>query len=79
MPGGDRFFVDSNVLLYSLDERLPEKQERARLGLTFLWKRGTGRLSWQVVHEFNANAERKTGSLGSLRAKSRRPSPNGSR
>ena len=61
MPDGDRFFVDTNVLLYSLDARLPEKQERARLWLTFLWKRGTGRLSWQVVHEFNANAERKIG------------------
>ena len=59
MPAANRFFVDTNLLLYSVDSSQPEKQEQARLWLTILWEQGAGRLSWQVLHEFYANAERK--------------------
>ena len=59
MHGVERFFVDTNLLLYSVDSSQPEKQNRARLWLTLLWEGGGGRLSWQVLHEFYANAERK--------------------
>ena len=56
MPAADRFFVDANVLLYSVDMRDPRKQERAWEWLSVLWERGLGALSWQVLHEFYANA-----------------------
>lgn len=60
MSGGDRFFVDTNVLLYSLDASAPEKQQAARGWLAALWESGVGALSWQVLHEFYVNAVRKT-------------------
>jgi len=61
MNRADRFFVDTNVLLYSVDASAPRKREAAREWLDTLWQRGAGRLSWQVVNEFSANAERKIG------------------
>ena len=54
-------FVDTNVLLYSFDSRQPRKREQASEWLSVLWQTGSGRLSWQVLHEFYANAIRKTG------------------
>ncbi len=59
-PAGS-VFVDANVLLYSIDTRNPVKQARAQAWLDYLWQHGEGRLSWQVLHEFYANAVRKTG------------------
>ena len=59
MPAGETFFVDTNVLLYSMDSSHPEKRDQARQWLTGLWEQGTGHLSWQVLHEFYVNAERK--------------------
>ena len=58
---GDSFFVDTNLLLYSFDARNPLKRTLANVWLDELWRAGTGRLSWQVLHEFYANAIRKTG------------------
>jgi predicted nucleic acid-binding protein len=60
MPG-DRVFVDTNVLLYSFDIREPVKLGYAQKWLEFLWRTGDGRISWQVLHEFYANAVRKLG------------------
>lgn len=60
MPG-DSIFVDTNVLLYSFDSHDPVKCARARNWLEYLWSTGVGRLSWQVLHEFYANAFRKLG------------------
>ena len=59
MSAGDRFFVDTNVLLYSVDAAEARKQVSARQWLAALWESGAGRLSWQVLHEFYANAVRK--------------------
>jgi len=59
MSARDLFFVDSNLLLYYVDPVDIEKQARAAEWLTFLWLEGVGRLSWQVLHEFYWNAERK--------------------
>jgi len=56
MSVGDAFFVDTNVLLYSIDPTVPEKRARAREWLDNLWMAGAGRLSWQVLHEFYFNA-----------------------
>jgi predicted nucleic acid-binding protein len=51
-------FVDSNVLLYALDEANPEKQKAARDWRAELWKSRRGRLSFQVLGEFYVNAVR---------------------
>jgi predicted nucleic acid-binding protein len=61
MPAADRFFVDTNVLLYSVDGSEAAKQAPARAWLELLWENAAGRLSWQVLHEFYANAGRKAG------------------
>lgn len=54
MPGG-KFFVDTSVILYSLDTADPVKRERAHSWLGYLWRAGTGRLSWQVLNEVYVN------------------------
>jgi predicted nucleic acid-binding protein len=59
MPAADRFFVDTNVLLYASDPLDSLKRRRAQLWLNALWASGTGVLSWQVLHEFYVNATRK--------------------
>jgi predicted nucleic acid-binding protein len=60
MPA-DSIFVDTNVLLYSFDPRDPVKCAKARKWLEYLWRTQAGRMSWQVLHEFYANAVRKLG------------------
>jgi len=52
-------FVDSNVLLYAVDEANPRKQEAARNWRAELWKNRRGRVSFQVLGEFYVNAVRK--------------------
>ena len=52
-------FVDTNVILYSLDSRDPRKQSAAAAWLSYLWREQTGRISWQVLNEFYVNAVRK--------------------
>lgn len=60
MPAAaETYFVDTNVLLYALDANDPVKQARAAAWLHRLWEHGAGRLSWQVLHEFYANASGK--------------------
>jgi hypothetical protein len=59
MSAGDGFFVDSNVLLYSVDPIESAKRVRATEWLEALWMAGAGRLRWQVLHEFYWNAVRK--------------------
>lgn len=61
MNADDRFFVDTNVLLYASDPADRIKQDAARLWLMALWEQGAGSLSWQVLHEFYVNATRKLG------------------
>jgi predicted nucleic acid-binding protein len=55
------YFADTNLLLYSFDSRNPVKQAFARQWIDHLWDTGAGRISWQVLHEFYANAARKIG------------------
>ncbi|MGH9498682.1 MAG: PIN domain-containing protein [Terriglobales bacterium] len=52
-------FVDSNVLLYAVDEANPRKQATARNWRSELWKNRRGRVSFQVLGEFYVNAVRK--------------------
>lgn len=55
----DRFFVDTNVLLYSVDVTDAAKHARARQWIDALWSTDSGRLSWQVLNEFYWNSVRK--------------------
>jgi predicted nucleic acid-binding protein len=59
MSVADRYFVDSNLVLYYVDPVDSRKQARAREWLEALWVAGPGCLSWQVLHEFYWNAVRK--------------------
>jgi len=52
-------FVDSNVLLYAVDEADRKKREVAREWRAELWKSRRGRVSFQVLSEFYVNAVRK--------------------
>jgi predicted nucleic acid-binding protein len=54
-----RVFVDTNVLVYQLDQREPDKQVQARGWLDYLWGTQTGRTSFQVLQEFYATVTRK--------------------
>jgi len=51
-------FVDSNVLLYAVDDADPRKQRVARDWRAELWKSRLGRTSFQVLSEFSVNAVR---------------------
>ena len=59
MNAVDGFFVDSNLLLYYVDPVDSAKQARALEWLDQLWTTGSGRISWQVLHEFYWNAVKK--------------------
>ncbi len=49
-------FVDTNVLLYSYDERDAAKQARAREWVAWCWNHNNGRISTQVLNELYNNA-----------------------
>ncbi len=61
MNAANRYFVDTNILLYVLDAKSPVKQRVCRNWMDHLWEHNEGRISWQVLHEFYANAVRKMG------------------
>ncbi|HZS68032.1 MAG TPA: PIN domain-containing protein [Burkholderiales bacterium] len=52
-------FVDTNVLVYSVDPRDPLKKSRANAWLHRLWQQRSGRTSVQVLAEFYTSATRK--------------------
>jgi len=55
----DKFFVDSNVLVYRRDTGAGDKQARADAWLRLLWQDGTGRISVQVIEEYYTTVTRK--------------------
>ncbi len=68
-------FVDTNVLLYAVDETDPAKQAMAQQWLSACWQQRCGRLSTQVLNEFYANARKRFAnaiSAGDARAEVRR-------
>lgn len=68
-------FIDTNVLLYAVDDADLGKQGRAREWLAACWQRRCGRLSTQVLNEFYANARKRFSSAiaaGDARAEVRR-------
>jgi predicted nucleic acid-binding protein len=54
-----RVFVDTNVLLYAVDTADSKKQAAAAEWRNELWRSGRGRISYQVLQEFYAQAVRK--------------------
>lgn len=58
MPSDSIVFVDTNVLLYAQDARVPAKRDAAQQWLDRCWLRRCGRLSVQVLNEFYANVRR---------------------
>jgi predicted nucleic acid-binding protein len=52
-------FVDTNILLYALDDADLVKQAAARTWRTALWRSRQGRTSFQVLQEFYVNVRQK--------------------
>lgn len=68
-------FLDTNVLLYGVDDKDPAKRDRARAWIAICWQRRCGRISTQVLNEYYCNARKKFTSAisaGDARAEVRR-------
>lgn len=55
----DKYFVDTNILVYAHDFKQGAKHEKARDLIQKLWDGGNGVLSTQVLQELCANLRRK--------------------
>jgi predicted nucleic acid-binding protein len=55
----DKYFVDTNILIYAHDRSTGLKHERARQIIERLWTSGQGVLSTQVLQELCINLRRK--------------------
>jgi predicted nucleic acid-binding protein len=56
----DRYFVDTNILMYAHDASAGEKHERAKALVEELWRDRTGVVSTQVLQELSVNLRKKT-------------------
>ena len=70
-----RFFLDTNVLVYSFDAREPRKAKLARELIEKAMSQGSGIISTQVVQEFLNLALTKWNSRTKVQRSSRRSSP----
>jgi predicted nucleic acid-binding protein len=55
----EKYFVDTNILIYAHDRSAGEKHDRARKVIEHLWDTGEGVLSTQVLQELCTNLRRK--------------------
>lgn len=55
----DRYFVDTNILVYAHDRTTDLKHERAKALIERLWDSGEGILSTQVLQELCINLRRR--------------------
>lgn len=55
----DKFFVDTNILIYAHDRSAGTKHQRARQAIERLWTTGQGVLSTQILQELCINLRRK--------------------
>lgn len=55
----NKFFVDTNILIYAHDTSAGQKHAKARKIVEELWNSGEGVLSTQVLHELCVNLRRK--------------------
>ncbi len=51
----DRYFVDTNILMYAHDASAGKKHERAKALVEQLWRDRTGVVSTQVLQELSVN------------------------
>ena len=56
----DRYFVDTNILMYAHDRAAGEKHRRAKALVEELWDTRAGVVSTQVLQELAVNLRRKT-------------------
>jgi predicted nucleic acid-binding protein len=56
----DRYFVDTNILMYAHDTSAGTKHERAKALVEELWRNRTGVVSTQVLQELAVNLRKKT-------------------
>ena len=57
----DRYFVDTNILMYAHDTSAGVKHERAKALVEELWRDRSGVVSTQVLQELSVNLRRKAG------------------
>ena len=57
----DKYFVDTNILMYAHDTAAGAKHERAKALVEELWRDRTGIVSTQVLQELAVNLRRKAG------------------
>ena len=57
----DRYFVDTNILMYAHDKAAGAKHERAKALVEELWRNRTGVVSTQVLQELAVNLRKKAG------------------
>jgi predicted nucleic acid-binding protein len=57
----DRYFVDTNILMYAHDKAAGGKHERARTVVEELWRDRRGVVSTQVLQELAVDLRRKAG------------------
>jgi predicted nucleic acid-binding protein len=55
----DRYFVDTNILMYAHDTSAGEKHNRAKALVEELWRDRTGVVSTQVLQELSVNLRKK--------------------
>jgi predicted nucleic acid-binding protein len=55
----DRYFVDTNILMYAHDTTAGEKHARAKALVEQLWESRSGAVSTQVLQELAVNLRRK--------------------
>ena len=55
----DRYFVDTNILMYAHDSSAGSKHERAAALIADLWESRSGVVSTQVLQELCVNLQRK--------------------
>ena len=55
----DRYFVDTNILMYAHDTAAGEKHARAKALVEQLWESRSGAISTQVLQELAVNLRRK--------------------
>jgi len=55
----DRFFIDTNILMYAHDAAAGEKHQKARALVEELWERRSGVVSTQILQELAVNLRKK--------------------
>src|SRR5256712_386540 len=57
----DKYFVDTNILMYAHDKAAGVRHERAKALVEELWRNRTGVISTQVLQELSVNLRKKAG------------------